>query len=244
LILAAGDTNSLVLQIREMRELLGEKLRAQAVELQKLEERLEELRAEHNRLEAEARDQFETLGNPEPSSPSTPLGEVLAAARSLLAAASPRQLFNLMTEESHRMGVRAMMFEVRGEAAWAAAGHGFGTDVNEQALRSLVVPLSVETPFREVFSLGVDVSGTPEVLSKNPNVLSRLRPDSLDSILLLPIRAGGGVAAIFYADSGGCGALAEDALKLLAEFAGTQLDRLMALGGRARAATDCTGPSV
>ncbi|MGA2077587.1 MAG: hypothetical protein ABSH52_29205 [Terriglobia bacterium] len=227
-----------------MREHFGEKLRAQALELQGLEERLEELRAAHRRLEAEARDQFEALGNPESSSPSTPLADVLAAARSLLAATSPRQLFSLLAEVSHRLGVRAVVFEVRGEAAWASAAHGFGASLNEQTLRSLVVPLSVETPFRGVFNLGVDVSGTSEVLSKNPNVLSRLKPDALDSILLLPIRAGGTVAAIFYADSGGCGALPEDALKLLAEFAGAQLERLTALGGSAREATDYNGPSV
>jgi len=227
-----------------MREHFGEKLRAQALELQGLEERLEELRAAHRRLEAEARDQFEALGNPESSSPSTPLADVLAAARSLLAATSPRQLFSLLAEVSHRLGVRAVVFEVRGEAAWAVTAHGFGVSLNERALRSLVVPLSVETPFRGVFNLGADVSGTSAVLSKNPNVLSRLRPDALDSLLLLPIRAGGTVAAIFYADSGGCGALPEDALKLLAEFAGAQLERLTALGGSAREATDYNGPSV
>jgi len=65
LILPADDTNALVLQIREVREHLGEKLRAQALELQRLEERLQELRAEHRQLEAEARDQFEALVNPE-----------------------------------------------------------------------------------------------------------------------------------------------------------------------------------
>ena len=227
-----------------MRELLREKLRAQALEIQGLEERLEELRAAHSRLEAGVRDQFAALGNPECSSPSAPLGDVLAAARSLLAATSPRQLYNRLAEVSHRLGVRAVVFEVRGEAAWAATAHGFGASLNERALRSLVVPLSVETPFRGVFDLGAEVSGTSEVLSKNPNVLSRLKPDALDSILLLPIRAGGTVAAIFYADSGGCGALPEDALKLLAEFAGAQLERLTALGARARGATDYNGPSV
>jgi hypothetical protein len=226
-----------------MREHLGEKLCAQALEIQRLEQRLQELRAEHGRLEAEAWDQLEALGNPESSTPSTPLGEVLAAARRLLVATSPRQLFNILTEESHRLGVRAAVFVVRGEAAWATSAHGFGAILNEQTLRSLVVPLSVDTPFRQVFELGTDCGGTPEVLSKNPNVLSRLRPDSLDSVLLLPIRAGGAVAAIFYSDSGGRGALPEDVLKLLAEFASAQLDRLMALGGRARAA-DCSGPSV
>jgi len=52
----------------------------------------------------------------------------------------------------------------------------------------------------------------------------------------LPIRSAGAVSAIFYADSGGRGALLpEAALQLLVEFAGAQLDRLRALNGRATA---------
>lgn len=228
-----------------MREHLGEKLHAQALELQRLEERLQELRAEHKQLEAEARDQFEALVNPGFSPQSTSLAEILTAAHNLRAARLPRELFNTLAEESQRLGVRAVLFEVRGDAAWAAAAQGFGAVLDEAALRSLVVPLSVDTPFRQVLERGVDVRGTPEVLSKNPNVLSRLRPDSLDSVLLLPIRVGGAVAAIFYADSGGSGALAEDALKLLAELAGAQLERLMAREDKARAAVkNGSGPSV
>jgi hypothetical protein len=231
-------------QIREIREHLGAKLRAQAQQLHKLEEELQELRAQQSGLEAEVWEQLEALGKPGPASPSTPLGEVLAAARNLLAAISPRHLFNILTEESCRLGVRAVVFEVRGEAAWAVGAQGFGANLNERTLRTLVVPLSVDTPFRQVFELGTEVGGTAEALSKNPNILSRLSPDSLDSILLLPIRAGGAVAGIFYADSGGSGALPEDALKLLAEFAGVQLERLMVLGGRPKEATDYSGPSV
>jgi len=228
-----------------MREHLGEKLHAQALELQRLEERLQELRAEHKQLEAEARDQFEALVNPGFSPQSTSLAEILTAAHNLRAARLPRELFNTLAEESQRLGVRAVLFEVRGDAAWAAAAQGFGAVLDEAALRSLVVPLSVDTPFRQVLERGVDVCGTPDVLSKNPNVLSRLRPDSLDSVLLLPIRVGGAVAAIFYADSGGSGALAEDALKLLAELAGAQLERLMAREDKARAAVkNGSGPSV
>ena len=221
-----------------MREDLGEKLRAQALELQRLEESLQELRAEHLQLEAEAWDRFEALVSPGFSSQPTSLAEFLAAAQNLRTASSPKQFFNTLADESHRLGGRAVLFEVRGDAAWAVAAQGFGATLNEQALRSLVVPLSVETPFRQVLELGVDVGGTPEVLSKNPNVLSRLRPDSLDSVLLLPIRVGGAVAAIFYADSGGSGTLPQDALKLLAELAGAQLERLMA-----RADKNGSGPS-
>jgi hypothetical protein len=135
------------------------------------------------------------------------------------------------------MGVRAVAFEVRGKAVWGAAAHGFEPQLTEQALRSLVVPLNVDTPFRQVFEIGRHFEGNSDTLKKNPNVLNCLKPDSRDSILLLPIRSAGAVSAIFYADSGGSGAaLPEDALKLLAEFASAQLDRLMALSGREKAA--------
>ena len=202
------------------------------------------MRAEHQQLEAEARDRFEALVNPGFSSQSTPLAEILTSAQNLRAASLPGELFNTLVEESHRLGARAVLFEVRGDAAWAAAERGFGAILSEQALRSLVVPLSVDTPFRQVFELGVDICGTPEVLSRNPNVLSRLKPEPLDSVLLLPIRVGAAVAAIFYADSGGSGELPEDALKLLSELAGAQLERLTAGTDKAReAAKNGSGPS-
>jgi hypothetical protein len=134
------------------------------------------------------------------------------------------------------MGVRAVAFEVRGKAAWGASAHGFGPQLTDQVLRSLVVPLSVETPFRQAFESGGHFEGNSDTLKKNANILNRLKPDSDDLILLLPIRSGGAVSAIFYADSGGKGALLpEAALQLLTEFAGAQLDRLSALSGRATA---------
>jgi len=234
--LPEDDSKALVEQVHEMRERLGERLRAQAAHLQKLEEGLKQLRDEHEQLEGQVWDQFEALGEPKSSSPSTPLEAVLAAARNLLTATLPKQVFNKLTEEGYRMGVRAVAFEIRGKAAWAASAHGFGSQVAEQTLCSLVVPLSVDTPFRQVFETGEPFGGNSDTFKKNPNVLSRLRPDSNDSVLLLPIRAAGAVSAILYVDSGGSGALPEDALKLLAEFAGAQLERLMALGGRATTA--------
>ena len=237
MVLPEDDINELAVQVREMRVQLGEKFRAQAKRLQRLEQGLKQLRDEHERLEAAAWDQFEALGKSNSSSPSTPLGTVLGAARNLLTATLPMQVFNKFTEEGYRMGARAVAFEVRGKAAWAVSAHGFGPQLTEQSLRSLVVPLSVDTPFRQVFEMGEHFGGTSDALKKNANVLNRLMPDSRDSILLLPIRSAGAVSAIFYADSGGSGAsLPEDALKLLAEFAGAQLDRLLALRGRATAA--------
>jgi len=98
-------------------------------------------------------------------------------------------VFNKLTEEACRMGVRAVVFEVRGKAAWGASAHGFGPQLTEQALRSLVVPLSVDTPFRQAFEIGGHFEGNPDALKKNANVLNRLQPDSGGSILLLPIRS-------------------------------------------------------
>jgi len=229
-------------QVRQARERLGEKFRAQAEQLQKLEQDLKELRDEHERLESEAWHHFEALEKSKLPSAPLPVDAMLAAVRNLLTATLPKQVFNKLTEEACRMGVRAVAFEVRGKAAWGASAHGFGPQLTEQGLRSLVVPLSVDTPFRQAFEIGGHFQGNSGTLKKNANVLNRLKPDSGDSILLLPIRSGGAVCAIFYADSGGRGVLLpEAALQLLVEFAGAQLDRLRALNGRATAVQDSNG---
>jgi len=232
-VLPENDNNALAVQVRQARGQLGEKFRAQAQQLQKLEQDLKELRDKHGQLESEAWHQFEALEKSKLPSAPVPVDAVLAAVRNLLTATLPKQVFNKLTEEACRMGVRAVVFEVRGKAAWGASAHGFGPQLTEQALRSLVVPLSVDTPFRQAFEIGGHFEGNPDALKKNANVLNRLQPDSGGSILLLPIRSAGAVSAIFYADSRGRGALLpEAALKLLTEFAGAQLDRLMALSGR------------
>lgn len=216
-----------------MREQLEERFRAQAEQLKKLERALKQLHDEQVQAEEEVWYQFEVLGQSKLSSPSTSLEAVLAATRNLLTADSPRLVFNKLTEEAYRVGVRAVAFEVRGSAAWAVSAQGFGPQLTEQTLRALVVPLSVDTPFRQVVETGEHFGGNPETLKKNTNVLMRLKPDLSDSILLLPIRSAGAVAAVLYADSGGSGpSLPEDALELLSEFASAHLDRLTALKGR------------
>jgi hypothetical protein len=236
-VLPEDDNNALAAQVRQAREQLEEKFRAQAEQLQKLEQDLKELRDEHERLESEAGRHFEALEKFELPSPPVPLEAVLASVRNLLTATLPKQVFNKLTEEAYRMGVRAVAFEVRGKAAWGASAHGFEPQLTERALHALVVPLTLDSPFRQVFEIGRHFGGNSDGLKKNANVLNRLKPDSDDSILLLPIRSAGAVSAIFYTDSGGSGAsLPEDALKLLAEFASVQLDRLMALSAREKAA--------
>ena len=236
--LLIDDNKALVARVREMREQLEERFRAQAEQLKKLERALKQLRDEQVQAEEEVWYQFEVLGQSKLSSPSSSLEAVLAATRSLLTANSPRLVFDKLTEEACRMGVRAVAFEVRGSAAWAVSAHGFKPQLTEQTLRALVVPLSVDTPFRQVVEAGEHFGGNSEALKKNINILKRLEPKSSDSILLLPIRSAGAVAAVFYTDSGGSGAsLPEDALELLGEFASAHLDRLTVLNGKAAPAT-------
>ena len=246
-VLPENDNYALAAHARQAREQLGKKFRAQAEQLQKLEQDLKALRDEHEQLESEAWHQFDALVKSTVPSAPMPVDALLAAVSNLGTAISPQQVFNKLTEEASRMGVRAVAFEVRGKAAWGASAQGFGPQLTEQALRSLVVPLSVDTPFRQAFEIGGYFEGNPDGLKKNANVLNRLQPDSGDSILLLPIRSADAVSAIFYADSGGKGApLPEAALKLLTEFAGAQIDRLTALSGRATATVsqDANGEAI
>ena len=101
-------------------------------------------------------------------------------------------------------------------------------------MHSLIVQLGQDNPFRRVFESADAVEVTTESLRKNRNVLDKFKPVPQASILLLPIRSAGAVSAIFYADPGDSGqSLPANGLKILAEFAGAQIDRLIALSGGA-----------
>ena len=227
-----NEKATLVFRVREARERIRESLRGQAEQLRKFDESLKGLLAGHEQLESETSHQFKELETIEFPAPPVSLEAVLAAVRNLITATLPEQVFGTLAEEASQMGVRAVVFDVRGKAAWGASAHGFGPRLTEQALRSMVVSLNINTPFRQVYETGGHFEGNSDALKKNRNVLDRLDPNSGDSILLLPIRSAGAVAAIFYSDSAGKGALIpRDALQILAEFAGAQLDRLMALSG-------------
>ena len=144
----------------------------------------------------------------------------------------PEQVFEVLTEEASQWGVRAAIFDVRGKAAWGASAHGFGPALSEKVLRSLIVQLNQDNPFRQVCETAGHVDASAETLKKNRNVLDKLKPAPHAPILLLPIRSAGTVTAIFYADPGEKGdPLPVNALKILAEFAGAQIDRLIALSG-------------
>ncbi len=230
--------NSIHNLIRTARERLGEEFEAHAGELQKLGQSLRALRSRHQQLEDAVQNQLEALARFQPSSAAPSQGvavaldKVLAGVRNLITATLPEQVFDVLTEEAEQMGVRAAVFDVRGKSAWGAAARGFDPALSKKVFRALVVPLNQDNPFRQAYETGGHVDVTLDLLKKNRNILDKLKPGSGEPILLLPIRSAGSVSAIFYTDPGGrAKELPVDALKILAEFAGAQLDRLMALSG-------------
>jgi hypothetical protein len=233
--LAETPQNPLPDLVRQTRERLREEIRTQAEQLQKLEQSLQELRQRHQPLEGAVEQQLEALEKvelPAPPPPDRSLEEVLGAVRNLITATLPEQVLGVVTEEAAQMGVRAAVFDVRGKAAWGSAASGFGAQLPEKAFLALVVPLNQDNPFRQVYETCAHVDTNAELLKRNRNLLDKFKPAPQDPILLLPIRSAGAVSAIFYADPAVRGStLPVEALKILTEFAGAQLDRLMALSG-------------
>jgi len=233
---AEQQSNVVADSIREARERLAEELRSLREQLEKLELDLAELRRRHQRTEQGADQQWEAVAQAAASvpqvSPDENLENVLGAVRSLMTCTLPDQILHALTEQAAEWGVRAAVFDVRGKAAWGASAHGFGPKLTESMIRSLIVPLGQDNPFRQVCEIAGHVNTSAEALKKNRNVLEKLKPAPGAPILLLPVRSGGEVSAVFYADPGDKGdALPANALKILAEFAGAQLDRLIALSG-------------
>jgi hypothetical protein len=233
--LAENQPFSFADSIREARQRLAQELHAQAEQIQKLNLELTELRQLQERTEQEATRQWDEIARAasEPQvTPDKALENVLGAVRALMTCTIPEQVFEILTEEASQWGVRAAIFDVRGKAAWGASAHGFGPALSEKAFRSLVVQLKQDNPFRQVCETAGHVDASADTLKKNRNVLDKLKPAPHAPVLLLPIRSAGTVAAIFYADPGEKGpALPVNALKILAEFAGAQIDRLIALSG-------------
>lgn len=243
--------NPIVELVNQTRENLALDLRAQGEQLQKLEQSVQALRERHQQLETSVQEQLEKLAKveipapPEPPAPaaSPMLDQVLAAVRNLITATLPEQVLEVLTEEGLNLGVRAAVFDVRGKAAWGAAARGF-TSLTDKVFRGVVVQLSQDTPFRTCFETAGHIDTDARGLKKNRNILDKLSPSSHDTILLLPVRSAGSVSAIFYADTGGKGQmLPVDALKILAEFAGAQLDRLMAFSGGLAAPAEAAAPA-
>ena len=237
--MAEMQKNPVVELVQQAREQLAAEFRAQAEQLAKLEQNVQELRSRQVQLDESLQKHFERLSQvqmpaagaePAPGSGAL-LEQVLGGVRDLITATLPEQVLEVLTDEGEKLGVRAAVFDVRGKAAWGSSARGF-VGVSDKVFRGLVVQLSQDTPFRTCYETAGHVDANTNLLKKNRNVLERLKPGPDDEILLLPIRSAGSVSAIFYADSGGKGRpLPVDALKILAEFAGAQLDRLMALSG-------------
>ena len=243
--------NPLADVVNQAREQLGAEFQAQPERIQQLEQSVQELRNRHQQLETSLQDHLANLAKvelpapPEPSAPaaSPMLDQVLAAVRNLITATLPEQVLEVLTEEGQNLGVRAAVFDVRGKAAWGAAARGF-VGLTDKVFRGVVVQLSQDTPFRTCFETAGHVDADAQGLKKNRNILDKLAPSSQDTILLLPVRSAGSVSAIFYADTGGKGQLLPvDALKILAEFAGAQLDRLMAFSGGLAAPAEAAAPA-
>ena len=219
--------------IGQARERIDGEIRSLSEDLQKLEGALKQLGERQISLEQGFDGHLDALSKiaSEPSSDLAMEG-LFGGVRNLTTATMPDQVLEVLTEEAEQLGVRAAVFDVRGRAAWGSSARGFGSEFSVKAFRSLIVPLTQENAFRQVYETGADVEGGVEKLKKNRNVMDRFRPGTTDNLLLLPVRSAGSVAAIFYADTGDKKSkLPVHALKILAEFAGAQLDRLMALSG-------------
>ena len=228
--------------IREARQCFEAELSARAEQIRKLTLALTELQQIHERTGQEAAQRWDELARMAANadalaaapkvSPDAALEDVLGAVRNLVTCTIPEQVFDVLTAEAAQWSVRAAIFDVRGRAAWGASAHGFGPGLSEQVLRSLIIQLGQDTPFRQVCDTAGPVEATADMLRKNRNVLDRLKPAPHAPVLLLPVRSTGAVSAIFYADPGESSAsLPVNALKILAEFAGAQIDRLIALSG-------------
>lgn len=235
--MAENPSLSFVDSIGEARERLATELRAQAEQIERINLELAELQSLHDRTELESARQWDAVASAAESlkpqiSPDQVLENVLGAVRGLMTCTIPEQVIQILTEEASQWGVRAAIFDVRGRSAWGASAHGFGPSLTENSIRSLIVQLGQDSPFRQVCESAGDVEATADAFKKNRNVLEKFKPASNAPILLLPIRSAGTVTAIFYADPGeGGNALPVSALKILAEFAGAQIDRLIALSG-------------
>jgi len=231
--LATTQSNGTSDAVQQVCEQFSKAVRRQAEQIEKLDQGLKLLRNEQQQLEQAAARMLERLeqtlaGSDQArgASPST----ILSSVRTLATATYAEQVFEVLAEEAARMNVRSAVFDVRGRAAWGASARGFDPELPREALRTLVVPLNQASPFRQAFETAEAVETNPESLEGNRNLLVKLGPAAKARILLLPVLSAGSVAAIFYADAGERrDSNLIDTLKVLAEFAGAQLDRLMAM---------------
>ena len=241
--LETTPSNVILEAIRQVREQIGKTLRLRADEIGRLEQSLELLRNQQRETEEATRHLFEPIEKTlaEAGNACAPsIQSVWTAVRNLMTATYPEQVLEVLAAEAAQMNLRAAVFSVRGKAAWGTSANGF--EISNQDLFSLVVPLNRENPFRQVFETSEALETNAEGLRGNPNVLEELSPAPGDRLWLLPIRSAESVTAILYADTGESeNSILADSLRLLAEFAGLQLDRLTVLSG-GLAVTEVSAP--
>jgi hypothetical protein len=227
--------------IQQATQRLSVQLRAQAEQIKKISSELTELQQLHGQTEREAGEEMARIAAfaaEQQVSAVKMLENVLAAVRAMTVSSIPVQVFGILSEEAARSGVRAVVFDVRGKSAWGATAAGFEPALSEKVLNSLIVPLNQDGPFRQVYDAVLPIETNSDALKKNRNLLDKLQPASQTPIVLLPILSAGAVAAILYADPRENGSpLPVSALKILAEFAGAHIDRLVALIGGLSAET-------
>jgi hypothetical protein len=210
-------------------------LRRQAEQIENLNQSLKSLQKEQRQLEDVASQLLGPLERTAASSDATDAlspSNILACVRRLAAATYGEQILEVLAGEAARMNLRAAVFDVRGRAAWGASASGFGPGFSGNSFRTLVVPLNHDGPFRRVFEAAEAVEARPADFEKDLNVLAKLGPTSDARIVLVPVRSADSVVAILYADIGAKrNSTLIDSLKVLAEFAGGQIDRLLVVSG-------------
>ena len=238
--MATTQSNQTFDGIQQVHEQFNGAIRRQAEQIDKLDQCLKSLQNQQRQLE-EASFQLlkpleKSLAGSDGTKPLSP-SSILSGVRTLAAATYVDQVFEALAEEAAHMNTRSVVFDVRGRAAWGATASGFNPDLSPNDLRTLVVPLNHDGPFRRVFEAAESVETSSAELGKSPNLLIRLAPATNARILLLPIRSADAVTAVFYAETGERrDSTLVDALKVLAEFAGAQIDRLMVINGGLAAA--------
>ena len=238
--MATTQSNQTFDGIQQVHEQFNGAIRRQAEQIDKLDQCLKSLQNQQRQLE-EASFQLlkpleKSLASSDGTKPLSP-SSILSGVRTLAAATYVDQVFETLAEEAAHMNTRSVVFDVRGRAAWGATASGFNPDLSPNDLRTLVVPLNHDGPFRRVFEAAESVETSSAELGKSPNLLIRLAPATNARILLLPIRSADAVTAVFYAETGERrDSTLVDALKVLAEFAGAQIDRLMVINGGLAAA--------
>ena len=234
-----GDpqTNSMADVIRAARQQLAKEINVLVEKLENLEADLTKLRAHHQLLGQDIEKHWEEISRAGEAatgqiSSDAALQNVLDTVNGLMTCTTPEQVLQILTKKASRWGIRAATFDVRGSAAWGASADGFGPELTDRVFRSLVIPLNHDSPFRQVCETAGSVETNADSLRRYRKLLDNLKPAPTAPILLLPIRSGGTVSAIFYADPGEkSDTFPVIALTILSEFTGAQLDRLIALSG-------------